>query len=82
MPYELKEGQGTLHKSTQKKSEKSPDYFGSIKIDGVVYSLGGWIKTAKSGSSYLSLAASLKTDRPAAKQTPSNEGFHDDDLDF
>ena len=49
---------GALFKSTNKQSEKHPDYWGDIEIDGKKYSLAGWKKPTKAGDTYLSLKAS------------------------
>lgn len=40
---------GILYKNDNRKSEKSPQYGGSINIEGVEYWLNGWVKTGKSG---------------------------------
>ena len=64
MPFELKPGQGTLHRTNEKKTENSPDYFGEINVGGTVYRLGGWIKISTRGGKWLSL--SIEEPRPPA----------------
>ena len=34
MPYEMKDMSGSLFREQEKKSEKSPDYTGKVKIEG------------------------------------------------
>ena len=73
MAYEMKDMSGSLFREENKKSEKSPDYTGKVKIDGKELRIAGWIKQSKGGSNYLSLAFSEprtsdgQGDRPAAK---------------
>ncbi len=64
--YELKEGQGSLFRNERKDSERSPDYTGTIMIEGVAYRISGWKREGKSGT-WLSLSAKPKEAKPAAK---------------
>lgn len=72
---ENKEGQGVLFINTQKQSEKSPDYSGSIKINGKDVKISGWIKTSKLGTKYISLAVNKPVSQ---KNTPQNTIVDDD----
>ncbi len=61
---------GGLFVSTVRKTEKSPDYFGSIKVDrtylkflmeqsdadGIEIKLGGWKRESKTGNRFISLS--------------------------
>lgn len=58
MAYEMKDMSGSLFREKEKKSEKSPDYTGKVKIEGKELRLAGWIKQTKAGDTYLSLALS------------------------
>jgi uncharacterized protein (DUF736 family) len=42
----------------EKKNDKAPDYTGNCEIEGVEIRLAGWVRTAKSGKKFLSLALS------------------------
>lgn len=54
--FELNTNIGFLHQSTDKTEDSSPDYFGSMNINGLMYSLGGWNKTGtESGVNYITL---------------------------
>jgi len=38
---------GFLHVAENKSNDKSPDYFGTIDIDGILYRMAGWKKAAE-----------------------------------
>lgn len=74
---------GSLFPSTVRKSEKSPDFFGSIKIDpaylkdlmsksdGLVeVKLSGWKRESKTGNKFVSIAVDtfVKKDAAPVKQ--------------
>lgn len=71
MAYEMKDNSGSLFREQDKKSEKSPDYTGKVKIDGKELRIAGWIKQSKSGDSYLSLAISEPRDGGNASRKPA-----------
>ena len=55
--FQQKDGSGALFKPKQpKKSDKSPDYTGSITVGGKKHSLAAWIKKSKKGDTYMSLS--------------------------
>jgi uncharacterized protein (DUF736 family) len=54
---------GALFKNDDKKSEKSPDYFGTLNVAGTEYFVSGWIKTSKKGVKFMSLAVKTKEDK-------------------
>lgn len=56
MPFQLKDGQGTLFKNTKKDNERQPDYSGEANVGGTVYRISGWKKTSTHGTQWLSLA--------------------------
>jgi uncharacterized protein (DUF736 family) len=51
---------GALFKNTDKKTDKHPDYTGSINIEGVEYWLSSWIKVSQKGVKFMSLAVKPK----------------------
>ena len=70
---------GILFKNTFKKSEKQPDYTGTIVIDDEEFGLAAWIKDGKKGK-FMSLGVTRKDGEKAqAKPKPEPE---DDDLPF
>lgn len=72
--YEQKDMRGSLFRVEEKKSDKSPDMSGSIKIKGVVYRLSGWTETAKSnGKKYLSLSATEDENSPTGPAGSVNQ---------
>lgn len=80
---------GALFISSQRKSEKAPEYFGSIKLDraylkdllnktdedGIEVKLSGWKKPTKTGGTFLSLAVDtfVKGASAAAPSAPKEE---------
>lgn len=56
---------GVLFHESAKTKETSPDYTGSINVDGKELRLAGWKKTGKSGVPFLSLSVS----EPREKQS-------------
>lgn len=63
-----------------KRSDKSPDYRGTINWDGTEMSLSGWVKTSAKGTRYMSLAIRPR-DEPVAKSRSRADEF-DDDVPF
>lgn len=58
MAYEINEKSGSLFKNAEKRSDKSPDYSGNLKLAGKLYRVAGWIKASAKGDKYMSLAIS------------------------
>lgn len=57
MAYELKNGQGSIFRNTNKKEDKHPDYNGKIKTpDGKEWDLSLWVKDSKNGNKFFSVA--------------------------
>ena len=78
---------GSLFPSTVRKSEKSPDFFGSIKVDRsylrdlmdkhtedlVEIKLSGWKRESKTGNRFLSLAVDTYVKPEGPPVTKSQE---------
>ncbi len=78
---------GTLFKAKEKKGERSPDYTGTINVNGVEMRLSAWLKESKAGTKYFSLAVSEKDGQYESKSNarPRSEGRADpmnDDIPF
>jgi hypothetical protein len=82
-----------IFKSKQKKSDKSPDYTSTIKVEEFTtfepdkeYQLAGWIKESKSGIKYISVLVTEKKDFKSEKKTDSFDDFgtvaDDSDIPF
>ena len=80
--YELKTNTGFLHRTNNKTEENSPDYFGTMNLEGVTYSLGGWNKKgANSGTNYIALnldIAELSIDERAKERKAKIKEFKAD----
>jgi hypothetical protein len=70
---------GALFKA-EKKSEKHPDYTGSLNVDGVDYFISSWLKTSKSGTKFMSLSVTEKGAKTDSK--PAAATHVDDEIPF
>ena len=68
---------GALFKNDDKKTDKHPDYRGTLNVDGTEFWLSAWIKTSKRGAKYMALAVTSKdTDKAKPKQNIRDD-LHD-----
>ena len=65
MAYEQNNNTGSIFKNDRKQNERHPDYTGSAFINGKSMRISAWVKTAKSGAKYMSLAL----DEPQVQQS-------------
>ena len=84
--FEPRENSGFLFKNRDKKSgdpetEKYPDYRGDANIAGSAYWISAWIREAKNGSKFLSVAFKSKIERRQQSQKSLAEGM-DDSIPF
>lgn len=63
MPFEIREGSGSIFENDNKKSENAPDYTGTVKLHGELYSLALWNKIGKSGRHYQSVKIQPKMEK-------------------
>ena len=66
--YEMKEGRGAAFKNDEKKSDKHPDFQGSIKLNGEEKNISMWWTTSKSGKEYWSISVSEKKVKDQPKE--------------
>lgn len=57
----------TLFFNSEKKSERGPDWSGTLNVDGKEYFIDGWIKPTRTGGEFIS--GSIK-DKSAQRQAP------------
>ena len=55
---------GALFTNTKKKTDKHPDFTGSINVGGVEYWLSAWNKKSQKGQGFFSLSVKPKEDKP------------------
>jgi hypothetical protein len=69
----IPEGKGNLNKNGQKKMDTHPDYRGYLRLNGIVYEIGGWIKQTANGKSKMNLSIKQYVPKttPAAAPQPS-----------
>ena len=72
MAYQIHEMSGSLFRSKEKRSDKSPDYTGSCVIHGKKFNVSGWIKQSGSGVKYMSLAFTADGGGPSQQQAKSS----------
>jgi hypothetical protein len=82
MPYELKDGQGSLFIDEKKKGPDDRDRRGDCKVNGVEYWISGWIRKTKSGEPYLSLSLKPKTatPRPTQERGRQQQRYEEDEF--
>lgn len=78
MAYEQKDNAGSLFKNDKMKNEKSPQYTGTVKIDGVEYYQSAWVQETKDGRKYFSQKFTRK-DAPAEKPKQEAKSYDLDD---
>ena len=83
MAYEKRDLTGTLFKNDKMMSDSSPQYTGTVTIDGVDYWQSAWVKEGKSGVKFFSQSFKRK-DAPPQNQTEQKRrpAPIDDDIPF
>lgn len=80
MAFEKRDLTGSLFKNDKKISDNSPQYTGTITIDGVDYWQSAWVKESKNGLKFFS--QSFKRKDAPANQPETPKLIMDDDLPF
>lgn len=70
---------GVLFRNDKKQSDKSPDYRGTINVEGQEFWLSAWLKTSKKNNKFMSLSITPKGQSSERRQ-PAPE--FDDDIPF
>ena len=73
-----REGTGAIFKNLSKKSDKTPDYNGSITVDGKTIKFSCWIKKSVNGVSYMSLAV----DKGVGQKNTTLNAVKEDSIPF
>lgn len=78
---------GVLFTNNKKKSDKSPDYTGTINIDGEDKKISAWNKTSGKGTSFISISIDKgeyqKTEsKPKIDRGSSHDPNLDDEIPF
>lgn len=58
--YSIKPNSGMLMKSTNRKTEKHPEYWGNANIEGKEFGVSAWVNISKKGNKYFSLSFTPK----------------------
>jgi len=78
MAFEVRDLTGTLFKNDKMMNEKSPQYTGSVMIEGVEYWQSAWVKEGKSGVKFFSQSFKRKDAPAARREEPAKKSFVDD----
>lgn len=82
MAYEQRDNSGSIFQNDKKTTDSHPGWKGSALISGVDYWVSGWVKTAKDGKKWVSLAFDVKQPAAVAQSSasapiPSGADFND-----
>jgi hypothetical protein len=78
---------GVLFKAKDKKKDTSPDYTGTINVDGTEFKLSGWLKSSKAGEKFFSLSVWTPQEggngyTAAPKASPAKQADTNDEIPF
>lgn len=57
--------QGALFENRNRQSDRSPDYKGTLNVDGTEYWVSAWVKTSRKGEDYISMSVTPKEEQTA-----------------
>lgn len=68
---------GSFFINEDKKTDKAPDYSGTLNVEGKEYRLAGWKRESKNGKKFLSLQISEPqgSSESGSKKDSSNDGW-------
>jgi hypothetical protein len=80
----MKQDTFNLRKNADRKHDKSPEYRGSINVDGKEYWLAAWINSNDDGSKYFSGKVTAKdaTQAPAKPPVSASDALDGDEIPF
>jgi hypothetical protein len=73
---------GALFRNTKKTTPQHADYNGSIVVAGTEFWINGWIKEAKTGMKYMSLAVKPKPEETAKRPIANPSDDMADEINF
>lgn len=79
MSFEERDNSGALFKNVRKEQPNHPDYRGPCTVNGVKMEMSAWVKTAKSGTKYMSF--SFRPAEPRGNQRQDNDNWGNDGQD-
>ena len=82
MAFEKRDLTGSLFQNDKKLNDSSPQYTGSITIDGVDYWQSAWVKEGKTGVKFFSQSFKRKDAPSQSQSTAPQKSLVDDDLPF
>lgn len=83
MAYETKPNTGSLFKNDKMKNENSPQYNGTVNIDGVEYWQSAWVNEMKDGRKYFAQKFTRKNPPDELPKTAEKTyDLNDDSIPF
>lgn len=73
-----KEGFGAIFRNKDKKTEKSPDYTGSITLNGQEIKLSCWLATSQNGMKYFQVRVNTQAEKREQKHDTKDDFVNDD----
>lgn len=70
MSFEQKDNSGALFRNNDKRSENSPEYSGTVRIDGHDMWINAWLRDRPDGSKYFKLSFKKKDGTSARPEAP------------
>jgi hypothetical protein len=71
--FQMKDGEGSLFKNEKKSKDTDAEYNGSVRVNGIDFTINAWKKQAKSGLSYLKMSV-----RPKSETNKRSAEFNDE----
>jgi len=71
----------TLNKNDKGDNPKRPDYRGKLNVDGIEFTLSGWVKEGPNGK-FIAGAVAIAEAKGEARSKPAVEGDDESDLPF
>ena len=80
---EQRDMSGALFKAREKRSSKSPDYTGRLVVNGVEYTLSGWVRTPRGGGGkYIGLSVRERSEQRERTDSRSAAAAEEPDVPF
>lgn len=74
--FQIKPNTGSLFKNDRKDKDTSPDYKGTVNIDGREMYIRAWLKTSKKGIKFMSLSFTPKQAQGQGRQPERQNNWH------
>lgn len=73
---------GALFHNNKGDNDRRPDYKGKLDVEGKEYSIAGWERIAKSGTTYISIKVSEPYNKDGNSSQDNNNNQDKEDIPF